>query len=233
VPWRADPVEAAEVVDAAARDGACIALSYSEPSLAIELTLALSALGRERGVDVIWKSNGFLTPEALAMAGPALAAVNIDVKAARDDKHRALTGAPLAPVLTSLRELHQQGVWVEVSTPLIPRVSAEPSELAEIAALIASVDPGIPWHLLRFTPAYRRSGDLPTLPDALAAGVQIGHEAGLRYVYVERALGEQGRATRCPACGATVVSRDPWALRELRLRDGACHQCGTILEGRW
>jgi pyruvate formate lyase activating enzyme len=226
-------VEAAEVVDAAAREGACIALSYSEPSLAIELTLALSALGRERGVDVIWKTNGFLTPEALAMAGPALAAVNIDVKAASDDRHRELTGAPLAPVLASLRALYGQGVWVEVSTPLIPRVSSSPSDLAQIAAVIASVDPGIPWHLLRFTPTYRRSDDLPTLPDALAAGVRIGREAGLRYVYVERALGEAGRATCCPGCGDTVVSRGLWSLRELRLRDGACHRCGTTLEGRW
>ncbi len=233
VPWRADPVQAAEVVDAAARDGACIALSYSEPSLAIELTLALAALGRERGVDVIWKTNGFLTPEALALAGRALTAVNIDVKAASDDRHRELTGAPLAPVLATLRELHERGVWVEVSTPLIPRVSADPSDLAKIAAVISSVHPGIPWHLLRFTPAYRRSGDLPTLPEALAAAVEAGHAAGLRYVYVERALGDEGRATRCPGCRATVVTRDPWALREMRLRDGACPQCGTILEGRW
>jgi pyruvate formate lyase activating enzyme len=233
VSWHADPVDAAEIVDMAARKGACIALSYSEPSLAIELTLALSTLGRDRGVDVIWKTNGFLTQEALALAGTALAAVNIDLKAASDARHRELTGAPLAPVQATVRALHEQGVWVEISTPLIPRASASPSDLATIAAFIASVDPAIPWHLVRFTPAYRRSGDLPTLPDALAAAVRIGHDAGLRYVYVERALGAAGRATRCPACGDTVVRRDLWSLRELRLRDGVCKQCGTTLDGRW
>lgn len=232
-PWQAAPVDPAEVIELAASRGASIALSYSEPSLAIELTLALAALGARRGVGVVWKTNGFLTDEALALAGPALAAVNIDIKAVDEDRHHHLTGAPLAPVLASLRTLHAQGVWVEASTPLIPGVSASPSDLARIAAVIASVDPGIPWHLLRYTPAYRRSADLPTLPEALTAGVRIGHEAGLRYVYVERALGPAGRATRCPGCGDTVVTRDLWALGELRLRDGACAGCGTMLEGRW
>jgi pyruvate formate lyase activating enzyme len=233
VSWQAEPVEPTEVVELAASSGASIALSYSEPSLAIELTLALAALGRDRGVDIIWKTNGFLTAEALALAAGALTAVNIDVKAADDARHRQLTGAPLAPVLASLRALHKEGVWVEVSTPLIPGVSGDPSDLARIAAQIAAIDPGIPWHLLRFTPAYRRSGDRPTLPDALAAGVRIGREAGLRYVYVERALGPAGRATYCPACGNTVITREVWALGELRLHAGACDSCGTTLEGRW
>jgi len=233
VPWRAEPANPAEIVELAASSGASIALSYSEPSLAMELTLALAALGRGRGVGIIWKTNGFLTPEALALAAGSLAAVNVDIKAADDDRHRRLTGAPLAPVLATLRALYEQGVWVEVCTPLIPGVSADPPDLARIAAQIATVDPGIPWHLLRFTPAYRRSGDLPTLPDALATAVQIGRDAGLRYVYVERALGSQGRATHCPACRNTVITRDLWALGQLRLRDGACDSCGTRLEGRW
>lgn len=233
VPWQADAVDPAEVIELAASRGASVGLSYSEPSLAIELTLALAALGAPRGVGIVWKTNGFLTEEALALAGPALAAVNIDIKAADEKRHHDLTGAPLAPVLASLRALHAQGVWVEASTPLIPGVSASSSDLARIAAVIASVDPGIPWHLLRYTPAYRRSADLPTLPAALAAAARIGHDTGLRYVYVERALGPSGRATRCPGCGYTVVARDVWALREVRLRDGTCPECGTVVEGRW
>jgi pyruvate formate lyase activating enzyme len=233
VNWVADAVDPADIVATAANAGADIALSYSEPSLAIELTMALAAIGRDRGVGVVWKTNGFLTPEALALVGPSLAAANVDIKAADDGKHRKLTGAPLAPVLASLRTLHELGVWVEVCTPLIPGVSSDPADLTWIAAQIAAIDPGIPWHLLRFTPAYRRSGDLPTLPDALAAAVSIGRDAGLRYVYVERALGPEGRTTRCPACETTAITRGLWALGELRLRDGACVTCGTRLEGRW
>jgi len=231
--WDASAVDPDAAVEQAAAAGASIALSYSEPSLAIELTLALAARGRDRGVGVLWKTNGFLTPEALSLAGPALDAVNIDIKAADEDRHRKLTGAPLAPVLRSLRTLRDLGVWAEVSTPLIPGVADQPDDLARIADQIAAVDPDIPWHLLRFTPAYRRAGDNPTLPDALAAGVRLGQNAGLRHVYVERALGPDGRATRCPGCGATVITRDVWATAEVRLVDGKCRECGQLVEGRW
>src|SRR5690606_9242780 len=93
------------VVAQAAGAGAAVALSYSEPSLAGELTLALAAAARPRGVPVVWKSNGFVTPSALERLGPCLAAVNLDLKAADDRRHRALTGAPLGPVLDTARAL--------------------------------------------------------------------------------------------------------------------------------
>lgn len=231
--WIADVLDPSDIIDMAMARGACVALSYSEPSLAMELTLALATYGNDQGVDVVWKTNGFLTDEAVALASPLLAAVNVDLKAADDDKHRRLTGAPLAPVLATLRAFHDAGVWVEVSTPLIPGVSASPAELAKIADLIAAVDSSIPWHLMRFTPAYRRAGDLPTSPEALAAGVEIGKSAGIRYVYVDRALGASGRATRCFGCGNTVIDRELWSVPGVLLNDGACGRCGMKLEGRW
>jgi pyruvate formate lyase activating enzyme len=231
--WSAQAIDPAGVVGLAAQRSACVALSYTEPALAAELTLELAELGRPLGVAVVWKTNGFITPEAVAALSPALDAVNLDLKAADDRTHQRLTGAPLAPVLEALRLLKASGVWVEVATPLIPTVSAGAAELAAIAELIAGIDPGIPWHLLRFTPTFRMAHYAPTLPAELAAAVLIGRQAGLRHVYVERALGAVGRATRCPSCGEVVVARGVWALEANHLRDGACPGCGTRLEGRW
>lgn len=232
-PWSARPVDVDDIVGRAAEVDATIALSYTEPALAIELTLALSAAGRPLGVDVVWKSNGFLTPEAVALAAPALAAVNVDVKAADDDRHRRLTGASLAPVLDTIRRLRAHGVWVETSTPLVPGVSDHPADLAEIAGVLADIDPAMPWHLLRFTPTFRMTGYSPTAPAQLAEAAEIGRAAGLRHVYVERALGPAGRTTFCSRCGETVVTRSVWAVEENRLRDGACPTCGADVDGRW
>jgi len=227
--WDASPVDAADVVRRAARLGGAVALSYTEPSLAPELTLALARHGREAGVDVIWKSNGFLTAEAVALCAPAVAAVNIDVKTMDERAHRTLTGAPMRPVLDAIRAFREHGTWVEVCTPLIPGVTdPEP-----IAAALARISPDIPWHLLRFTPAYRMRDQDPTAPRALAAAVEAGLAAGLRYVYVERALGAAGRNTRCPSCHATVVRRGVWTLLENRIQAGRCPGCGERLEGRW
>lgn len=230
---RTVPVDPAAIVRQAADAGAGVCLSYTEPSLAPELTLDLAAHAAPLGVPVLWKTNGFVTPHALRELAPALAAVNVDLKAAGEEEHRRLTGAPLRPVLDTLRLLREAGVWTEVSTPLIPGVSAEPERLAAIAAFVASLGAGTPWHLLRFTPAHRMRDHAPTRPADLAAGVRAGRAAGLRYVYVERALDAPGRATHCPGCGGEVITRRVWGLTENRLTDGACPDCGTTIEGSW
>lgn len=227
--WNASPVDTVAIVARAARLGGCVALSYSEPSLAPELTLDLARRGRDAGVEVVWKSNGFLTPEAVALCAPAVAAVNIDLKTADEQAHKRLTSGSVRPVIDTIRAFAEHGTWVEVSTPLIPGVT-DPGPIAEI---IADIGTHIPWHLVRFTPAYRMRGQDPTPPDALADAAAIGRAAGLKYVYVERALGSGGRSTRCPRCQVTVVRRGVWSLQENRLADGRCPGCGTAVEGRW
>jgi pyruvate formate lyase activating enzyme len=229
-----EPVDVEALVQAAADASASLGLSYSEPSLAPELTLALASAARPLGVPVIWKSNGFLTPEAVDRLAPVLSAVNIDIKAAEEVPHRRLTGAPLGPVLDTLRRMHAMGVWVEASTPLIPGTSAEDAHLEAIADFLASVDRDIPWHLMRFTPTHRMAGHPPTSPPALDRARGIGRAAGLRHVYIERALGVDGRTTYCTGCGADVVGRDIWAVSALRLDGtGRCPKCGTWIKGVW
>jgi pyruvate formate lyase activating enzyme len=232
-PWSAEPVDVPTIARHAADLDAAIALSYTEPALAIELTLALTEAAAPLGVPVIWKTNGFLTPEAAAVAAPAIAAANIDIKAPDEDSHRRLTGGALGPVLDTAARLHAAGVWVEISTPLIPGVSDESADLVQIARMIADIDTAIPWHLLRFTPTFRMTKHSPTRPDQLAAAVRIGQDAGLHHVYVERALGPAGRATRCPGCHDTVIARGIWSTESNRLSNGSCPTCATPIHGRW
>jgi pyruvate formate lyase activating enzyme len=233
LPWSAEPVEPEEVAAAAAAQGAAIALSYSEPVLAAEMTLALAAAARPRGVPIVWKTNGFVTLDALARIAPCLSAVNVDLKAPDEARHRALTGAPLAPVLAALAALVRAGVWVEVSTPLLPGVNDDPASLRLMAQMVARSGETIPWHLLRFTPEFRMRGEQPTSPQALGDAVAIAREAGLPYVYVERALGPEGRATRCPRCGEEVVARGIWCTLRTSLGAGLCPGCGESIPGRW
>jgi pyruvate formate lyase activating enzyme len=233
VAWTASPAVPADVVAWAGAAGAAVGLSYTEPGLALELTLALAERARPLGLPVLWKTNGFLTPAAVDLVAPVLTAVNIDVKAADNDAHQRLTGAPLGPVLGALERFRAAGVWVEVCTPLVPGTAADPGQLRRIAARLAAVDPSLPWHLIRFTPDFRLAGAPPTSPATLETGVAIGREAGLRFVYVERALGPSGRRTTCPDCGTVLVERDVWALRQSAITDGACPACRTPVPGVW
>ncbi len=233
VAWTARPAQPAELVAQAAADGASLGMSYSEPSLAPELTLDLAALAAPAGVPLVWKTNGFLTAPAIDLVAGVLDAVNIDVKAARESAHQRLTGAPLRPVLDAVERFRAAGVWVEVSTPLIPGVSAEPDALRAIARHLAGIDPDIPWHLLRFTPDFRMRRPPPTSPQALAAARAAGWDAGLRFVYVERALGAAGRETRCPVCEMSLVQRGIWETLESVVTHGTCPHCGQPIPGRW
>lgn len=233
VPWISQPVDPQTVIRQAAAQGSSVALSYTEPSLAIELTLALAEAGRPAGTPILWKSNGYLTRAARRTVAPALAAANIDVKAADEASHHRLTSASLAPVLGTVADFVAAGIWVEVSTPVIPGVNATAGELASIAGKIAAISPDIPWHLLRWTPAYRLTRGDPTTPEALRTAVRIGRDAGLNFVYVERALGPQGRNTDCPGCGCTLVQRGIWTLDGLSLENRSCPRCGQSIPGRW
>ncbi|WP_405923581.1 radical SAM protein [Streptomyces sp. NBC_00035] len=232
-PWLGAPAEVSELVARAAREGAALGLSYSEPGLAPELTLALAEEAAPLGVPIVWKSNGFLTRRAIRLVAPALLAVNIDVKAADETAHLKLTGAPLRPVLEAVELFREAGVWVEVSTPLIPGVSDSTDQLGVIAQRLAAVDPGLPWHLLRFTPDFRMADRTPTPPSALRAGRDVGREAGLHFVYVERALGEDGRTTTCPACGGVLVRRGLWETLANEVVSGECPGCAHPVPGCW
>lgn len=231
--WAGMPARPADLVAQAVAAGAAVGLSYAEPGLAPELTLALAEHAAPAGIPLVWKTNGFLTPAAIDLVAPVLHAVNIDVKAAADAAHRRLTGAPLRPVLDAIERFRAAGVWVEVSTPLIPGVSADPDTLRAIAGHLAGIDPDIPWHLARFTPDFRMRRPPPTPPAALAEAVAIGRGAGLRFVYVERALGGAGRETRCPGCDAVLISRGIWETLENSVTVGACAHCALPIPGRW
>jgi pyruvate formate lyase activating enzyme len=221
------------LVAEAAAAGASVGLSYTEPGLAPELTLALAEHAGPMGVPIVWKTNGFLTAAAIDMVAPVLDAVNIDIKAAGEAAHRRLTGAPLRPVLDAVERFHAAGVWVEVSTPLVPGTASEPADLRAIARTIAAVDPSIPWHLLRFTPDFRMAHHVPSLPAALAAACDVAREEGLRHTYVERALGSSGRNTSCPQCDTTLVVRRIWETVENAITDGRCPGCHAPVPGRW
>ena len=233
VRWAGDPVDVAEVVGAAAAAGASVGLSYAEPGLAPELTLALAERAAPLGVPILWKSNGFLTPAAIDLVAPHLFAVNIDVKAADDRSHRKLTGAPVGPVLDAIERFRAAGVWVEVCTPIIPGISDTPAALGAIAGRLASMDQQMPWHLLRFTPDFRMRRHPPTSPAGLLAAATIGYEKGLAFVYVERALGPDYRNSRCRKCGAVLIERGIWSTITNSISDGRCSICDTSVPGRW
>ena len=219
---------------AAARQMRCASISYTytEPTIYFELAYDTARLAAEKGLKNVFVTNGYITPEALREIQPWLHAANIDLKGFTDDFYRSICGARLQPVLDAIRLYHELGIWIEITTLVIPGHNDSDDELGRIAAFIRGLGADVPWHVTRFHPTYKLT-DRPRTPiDTLKRAREIGHAAGLRYVYEGNIPGE-GEETICWSCRASLVKRFGFSVEENNIRDGACGACGAKIAGVW
>lgn len=228
-----DCVPASEIVADAVESGChSIAYTYTEPTIAIEYVLEVMEAAREVGLTNVWVSNGYFTAEAAALIMPLLDAANIDLKGISDQMYHEVVGGNVRPVLDTIERLVNAGIWVEATTLIIPEVNDSHDELRWTAEAIRGISPAIPWHVSRFFPAYRMVNRAPTPAKTLETAREIGRDVGLQFVYIGNLPGE-GESTRCPSCGAKVIVRSGFLVRENRLMDGACPECETAISGVW
>ena len=136
-------------------------------------------------------------------------------------------------MLESIRQFKELGVWVEVTTLVIPGMNDTDEELNKIAGFLAGLDRHIPWHVTGFYPAYKMAGVAPTGSQLLARARQIGLEQGLHNVYMGNRPGSGGENSYCPGCGAEVICRSGYQVSANRLLRGCCPGCGTVVAGVW
>ncbi len=222
----------AEIVELALRNGSkSIAYTYTEPTVYFEFAFETAGIAREKGLKNVFVTNGYMTPGMLELIAPRLDAANVDLKAFRDDFYKKQCGARLQPVLDSLRLMKALGIWVEVTTLLIPGLNDGGEELGELAAFIVSLGAETPWHISRFHPQYRMTVTPPTPAESIHRAAEIGRSAGLKYVYSGNLPGDPGENTRCARCGRLLIGRCGFSIERLDLKGSACPHCGTPLDG--
>lgn len=222
----------AQIVEDAIRSGSqSIAYTYTEPTIAFEFAYDTAGIAREKGLQNIFVTNGYMTGEMLEIFAPRLDAANVDLKAFRDDFYRIQCGARLQPVLDSLREMKELGIWIEVTTLLIPDLNDGDQELRDLAGFISSLGTETPWHISRFHPRYRMRGKPPTPAASLHRAAEIGTSAGLKYVYCGNLPGDSGEDTACARCGHSLIERTGFAVERMDLKGSGCPRCGTPLDG--
>ena len=137
---RAEP---REIVREALDHGcASISYTYTEPTVFAEYVCDIGELAHQSGIKNVLVTNGFMSPQAVARLGPLIDAANVDLKAFSESFYKDICGARLKPVLESILGLKEQGVFVELTTLLIPGANDSEEELAELAAWIAAPGPG-------------------------------------------------------------------------------------------
>jgi len=221
-----------DVVRLAVQNGCrTIAYTYTEPTVYFEFAHDTAKIAQQNGLKNLFVTNGFMSTEAIKTIAPYLSAANVDLKSFRDDFYKKYCGARLEPVLDSLRTMKKMGIWVEITTLLIPTLNDRDEELRDIAEFIAGLGTEIPWHISRFHPQYKMN-DLPVTPvTSLHRAVKIGKTAGLKYVYSGNVPGDRGENTPCSQCGHLLIERYGFRIVSLNLEENRCPRCGTILEG--
>jgi pyruvate formate lyase activating enzyme len=230
-----DTVDAAAVVAAAQRAGCrSISYTYTEPTVFFEFALDTARRAHAQGIRNVFVTNGYMTPEALEMIGPVLDAANVDLKAFTEKYYKDLCGAKLKHVQKTLRNMKSSGVFVEVTTLIVPGLNDDPDELKALAAfLVNDLGSDTPWHISRFHPTYRLTDRPPTPVKTLREAREIGLASGLKYVYTGNVPGDTGENTFCPACGETLIERWGFQVRKYRLKEGRCNKCGETIAGVW
>jgi pyruvate formate lyase activating enzyme len=219
---------------AAARAARCTSISYTytEPTIFFELAYDTAQRAAEEGLKNVFVTNGYITPEALKEIRPFLHAANIDLKGFTDGFYKKICGARLQPVLDAIRLYKQFGIWIEITTLVIPGHNDSEAELREIAQFIRSVGEDVPWHVSRFHPTYHLTDKPRTSVNTLQRARKIGIEAGLRYVYEGNVPGE-GEETLCWSCKKPLIKRTGFFIEENRIQGGKCSFCGAMIDGVW
>jgi pyruvate formate lyase activating enzyme len=206
-----------------------VAYTYSEPLVWYEFVLDCAKLIRQAGLVNVLVTNGQINPEPLAELLPYVDAMNIDLKAFRDEFYRKVCGGRLEPVLDTIKAAFGR-CHIELTTLIIPGMNDSPEEIDELAAWICSLSPDIPLHLSRYFPNYVM--DIPPTPVSTLVKCREVASRHLRFVYVGNAEIPGGNDTVCPSCGETLIERRGFLSVRVYLDGTACPKCGASIPVR-
>lgn len=214
-----------------------VAFTYNEPSIFTEYAMDVSAQVKPLGVKTVYVTNGFESAETVANITGVIDAMNIDLKAFTEDFYRKHCKAQLAPVMETIKRARAAGIWVEVTTLLIPDENDGDDELKKLTQWLSSVDVNIPWHISSFHPDFKMMNKHRTPISTLQRAYAIGKAAGLNYIYMGN-VGAAGKAdTECPKCHTVLIRRQGMMCTEVQAQfdqdAGTCRKCGTAIPGVW
>ena len=232
----ADAASPSEIARAARRLGCrSVAFTYNDPTIFAEYAIDVAAACRAAGIRTVAVTAGYITPEARTDFYASMDAANVDLKGFTDALYHRLCFGQLQPVLDTLTYLKREtGVWLEVTTLLIPGENDSDAELDRASDWFAAeLGPDVPWHFTAFHPDFRMLDHPPTPPATLARARAIARSKGLHYVYTGNVHDPEGNSTPCAGCGAVVIGRDGYTITQWHLEGNRCARCGSPVAGRF
>ena len=213
-----------------------VAFTYNDPVIFAEYAMDVADACHARGVRAVAVTAGYMHAQPRRDFYARMDAANVDLKAFTDEFYFKVTGSHLQPVLDTLVYLkHGTGVWLEITTLLIPGLNDSDAEITALCRwLMRELGPDVPLHFSAFHPDHKMP-DVPATPAAtLMRTRHIGLSEGLHYVYTGNIHHAEGDTTYCPGCHTPLIQRDWYQIKHYRLgEDGDCLSCGATLAGQF
>jgi pyruvate formate lyase activating enzyme len=231
----ADEAPPEKVAAVAARLGCrSVAFTYNDPVIFLEYAVDVARACREKGIKAVAVTAGYICDEPRREFFGSMDAANVDLKGFSDSFYEKFCGGKLQPVLDTLKYIkHETGVWLELTTLLIPGANDSTTELEQMCKwVVDELGADVPIHFTAFHPDWKLTDKPPTSPEALLRARRIGFDIGLRYVYTGNIHDEMGGSTYCHQCHERLIGRDWYRLTEWNLKgEGICRFCGTRCAG--
>ncbi len=225
-------VTAEEIVKNAIKSGCqSIAYTYTEPTIFYEFAYDCAVLAHANDLKNIFVTNGYINSEPIKKIAPFLDAANIDLKSFSDQTYRKFFGGKAEPVKNSIKLMKKLGIWIEITTLVIPNVNDSCEELSDIADFIKGVGEEIPWHISAFYPNYLMRDYPPTPISILKKARQIGVDKGLKYVYTGSTPSDDGENTYCYNCKKLLIERQGFSISKNHIKDNKCTNCKAKIDG--
>lgn len=208
-----------------------ISYTYTEPAIFSEYALDVMKLAREKGIKNNWITNGFWSRELFNLISPYLDAANIDLKSFSEEFYVKNCRAKLKPILETMKLMKKSGIWIEITTLVIPTLNDSEKTLKDIAGFIKEeLGPETPWHISLFSGAisWKLQHITETPVETLKEAYQIGKKTGLKYVYTGNAPGLPSEDTFCPECNTLCIDRTNYTV-DRHDKKGKCPKCSTDL----
>lgn len=208
-----------------------ISYTYNEPTIFYPYIKDIALLARRNGLKNVFVSNGFESDEVLNDMAGLIDAANIDYKSNDAKYYKKELGGNLEKLQKNLIRFKELGIWIEITTLIIPDLNDSKEELESIASFIKNeLGEEVPWHLSAFHPDYKMLDKIRTPVETLQRAYSIGQSLGLKYVY----MGNAGlkNTTKCRKCGEVVLERVTYQTKIDNRKLGIlCPKCDTKIDG--
>ncbi|MEM2111397.1 MAG: AmmeMemoRadiSam system radical SAM enzyme [Candidatus Bathyarchaeia archaeon] len=206
-----------------------ISYTYTEPTIFFEYAYDTAVLAHKQGFFNTFVTNGYMTLDAIKIIAPYLDAATVDFKGGGDHEfYKKFSSVPsVEPIYESLKEMKRQGIHIEVTNLVIPKIGDSLERIQELATwMCKNLGEDTPFHLLRFHPNY----NLTDIPSTDIRTLEKAHEAcrdlGLNYVYLGNVPGHRYENTYCPQCEELIIKRYGFDITSWNLTDDKrCPKC--------